>query len=110
LSHLPLLSGSGLETKASVELRVVLPQDMSHLPERSETTLGCTAADRAAVESPEFELPMLRQSLDFDAVKAGDAVRFGPQRDFAGVAESAVGGCEHLFAVERDGEAFALGL
>ena len=29
-----------------------LAHDISHLPVRSETTLGCQAADRAVVESP----------------------------------------------------------
>src|SRR5947199_6122134 len=30
-----------------------MPQDMSHLRTRSETTLGCAAADRAVADSPD---------------------------------------------------------
>ncbi len=30
-----------------------LPQDMSHLRKRSETTLGCMTADRAVADAPD---------------------------------------------------------
>jgi len=30
----------------------MLPQDMSHLRKRSETTLGCVTADRAVADGP----------------------------------------------------------
>jgi hypothetical protein len=33
-------------------VQAVLPQDMSHLREWSETTLGCVTADRAVADGP----------------------------------------------------------
>src|SRR6266496_2279191 len=49
------------------------------------------------------------QGLDVDPVEPRHAVGLGPQRDFAGTVERAVGMAEQKLSVERDREAISLG-
>lgn len=118
---------------------VVLPQDMSHLrcgarqhlaaqqltgrlsKARNLGSLSLLPFDhffpqcfiRMTSLSEVIEIVILQysswQRLDLDAIEAGDAVRFGPKRDFSSIRESAIRRSEQLFAVEGDGEAFAFG-
>src|SRR5882757_1238171 len=52
---------------------------------------------------------LLFQGLDVDPVEPRHAVGLGPQRDFAGTVERAVGMAEQRLSVERDREAISLG-
>jgi hypothetical protein len=47
-----LSPAKGFEADVSYWVQAVLPQDMSHLREWSETTLGCVTADRAVADGP----------------------------------------------------------